>query len=822
MKQYITIDMDLILYKGIWDTNLSSVIAPIKQQIVFTSNAAPSFAFDVILDHTVPTKQYFNATWSTIIDKDMYKENENYSVIIEFYYEVKVGTTIEKCNGQNNSTKYKPLDTKLWICFNATSSNSEFINIKKLCDGIHDCSDSSDETATLCTPKYLHFEYIVLSLLVAFVICGIITFLVLQKDGYDSIKNENVNVESHLNVTRDIISICLECTEENYRKNKGLDNGHIQRIRQIYTPCQNDEEKKQIFKILFTMSLNDKIRNFVWQIFDEFIKMEEEVHSANGKAIRCMRFCKESDSYLSQFIKQVVERYDFFTKLGRKISNCLTLDCGPSSLYIKSIVEIAISLLHLVLFYYDVFKDIIVLYILSHIETSILTDRDMMFKFDTVGGINFQVLIIYLAVVLVISEAAIYWHIGNRKDMFGKTFNINVNSKVSRAFIRVFPMHFIFLQKCALNINNLFLENELKVAYREAFKRSKVFQVDVLATDIITISNKVQKMKHQLYHLNKLESEMQVLETALEREPQTVVQLCLFILMRRFKRIRLLFSSYLGISIETIFLVTWVLTMFSIANSVYGYLHSKRWPISPGFLGTIVQLLAIGGLVASKLLLIAITLLNAVYLHIFLYGFNMLIIFLYYKLFSGNMETYFEHTLVTGIAPAFYKSAQKASKSRIIRWCSTILHNYGIVINSVILHLITFLIYSSMGAILRNTMFHYNIKKNSGNNDDTMEHDNNGVTKQTGNEANQETQGYLDQIVFEQPLHNFPVFYVVVYMVCILSYALLSGLYYGVFHPWKMIMDKKNSVEDTKEGERQDNSQQVNDESSPEVEMSHL
>ena len=137
---------------------------------------------------------------------------------------------------------------------------------------------------------------------------------------------------------------------------------------------------------------------------------------------------------------------------------------------------------------------------------------------------------------------------------------------------------------------------------------------------IITISNKIEKLKHQLYHLNRLESEMQVLETALEREPQTVVQLCLFILMNRFKRIRLLFSSYFGISIEIIFGVTWALTLFSISNTVYGYLHSKRWPISPGFLGTIVQLIAIGGLVASKLLLIAITLLNAVYLHIFLYG----------------------------------------------------------------------------------------------------------------------------------------------------------------------------------------------------------
>ena len=128
-----------------------------------------------------------------------------------------------------------------------------------------------------------------------------------------------------------------------------------------------------------------------------------------------------------------------------------------------------------------------------------------------------------------------------------------------------------------------------------------------------------------------------------------------------------------------------------------------------------------------------------------------------------------------------------------------------------------------MGAILRNTVFHYNIKKKDSDNDGGIEH-----ASKTGNETNQEMQGFFNQIIFEQPLHNFPVYFVVMYIVCISIYVLLSIVYYRVFHPWRIIMGKKNSIQDGQSG---DTPQQVNDEPLPEEEneeeeqeeeMSHL
>ena len=87
MKQNIRIDMDLNLFKGSWDITLGSVMAPIKQKVVFTGKTTHSFEFDFVVDHTIPTKQLFNATWSKKIDTDVYNDNENYGVVIEFYYE---------------------------------------------------------------------------------------------------------------------------------------------------------------------------------------------------------------------------------------------------------------------------------------------------------------------------------------------------------------------------------------------------------------------------------------------------------------------------------------------------------------------------------------------------------------------------------------------------------------------------------------------------------------------------------------------------------------------------------------------------------------
>ena len=110
-------------------------------------------------------------------------------------------------------------------------------------------------------------------------------------------------------------------------------------------------------------------------------------------------------------------------------------------------IEIVLSVLSLGFYYYDIVKDILVLYIFSYVEKAILNGEDIRTKFDSVGGVNFNVLIAYLGVVLVTSELAIYWRINSKEHMFVKTFNVHPNSSVFRLVVKIFPMHFIFFKK---------------------------------------------------------------------------------------------------------------------------------------------------------------------------------------------------------------------------------------------------------------------------------------------------------------------------------------------------------------------------------------
>ena len=137
-----------------------------------------------------------------------------------------------------------------------------------------------------------------------------------------------------------------------------------------------------------------------------------------------------------------------------------------------------------------------------------------------------------------------------------------------------------------------------------------------------------------------------------------------------------------------------------------------------------------------------------------------------------------------------------------------------------------------MGAILRNTVFHYNIKMTRGNDDNILEDHINDTIKLGENGKNQEMRMYRNQIMFDQPLHIFPFHFVAVYGICILIYLLLSVTYYRVFHPWKIIMWKKNSNEyiaeevDSKSVSEHDGDEPEEEipevESSPEDEISQL
>ena len=104
-----------------------------------------------------------------------------------------------------------------------------------------------------------------------------------------------------------------------------------------------------------------------------------------------------------------------------------------------------------------------------------------------------------------------------------------------------------------------------------------------------------------------------------------------------------------------------------------------------------------------------------------------------------------------------------------------------------------------MGAILRNTVFHSTIKTTYGVKNDIIEDQTNDTIKSSVYERNQNILKHLDVLIY--PLHNFPIYFVGCYTICIVIYVLLSSIYYYVFHPWKIIISEKKANEHLQEVE---------------------
>ena len=686
--------MELMFFKGFWDQYDKKVIRPIYQEMQFENSKNHSFSFNVMLNEIESIHQNDTSNWSQSIPLGLYKEGEKYDVSIKFYYNGLNNTFVETCNYENY-LKYSTLDTSSWMCLSSSVTNPNIIDIKRVCDGFQDCEDLSDEETTMCKPDFTYFNMIVYSLEAVYFVFGCIFFVVVQKLHHPPMlkvwiapellsKEINKNKRKIMAKSQAILGICTETEAQNNGQQDELAARHKQQIRRVFVPCQHDVAKRPLFKLLISLAIIKKFTTTAEKIFDEMFKLELEVHGTKGQAMRCMRFEKSQDSYLSKFIKDEIERNDFFSKLRRKITSCLEVfDYGYFLLSISIVIQLILVMCNIVVFFYDIVKDVTTIMLLVHIQDNILADEDIRNKFVTVGGINFQVLIAYLCIVLVISETGIFWHISTRRSVL----NINVNSKsrLEMTGIKVFPVHFVYLRTCTVKIKILVLQDKLKhmLKTKELFL-TKDFQEKQAANTLVRLADNMEDLNHKLYHLNLLKGEIQVLQSVFEREPQTVVQITLLILMINFPRLSLLFTAYFGTSMEVIVLVvalSALTTILSITKSVYRYYHSKEYPIAPSIFGAMAQCIGIMALVVPKYVLISITLLNAYYLHPVFYLVNLHLIFLYDKIISNSRTSNYHQLMARMIAPVFYKPSTTYSENTFLRAYLFLREKFGIVVH---------------------------------------------------------------------------------------------------------------------------------------------
>ena len=142
--------------------------------------------------------------------------------------------------------------------------------------------------------------------------------------------------------------------------------------------------------------------------------------------------------------------------------------------------------------------------------------------------------------------------------------------------------------------------------------------------------------------------------------------------------------------------------------------------------------------------------------------------------------------MVMPIAPAFFKSSKTRSQNTVLQLYVRVLSKCGPILNTIVLHTITFSMYSVIAVILRSSLFHFNI--NMGIAD---------IEADTVSTSKQSLLPFYDartlsRYMFQSPLQKFPSGIAFSYQMCIILYVLFSTVYYKFFHPWKQLMLAKH------------------------------
>ena len=148
----------------------------------------------------------------------------------------------------------------------------------------------------------------------------------------------------------------------------------------------------------------------------------------------------------------------------------------------------------------------------------------------------------------------------------------------------------------------------------------------------------------------------------------------------------------------------------------------------------------------------------------------------------GKIRNSFHMAMVMPIAPAFFKSSKTRSQNMILQLYVRVLSKCGPILNTIVLHMITFGMYSVIAVILRSSLFHFNI--------------NMGIADIEADTVSTNMESYdartLARYMFQSPLQQFPSGIAYSYQMCIILYVLFSTVYYKFFHPWKQLILAKH------------------------------
>ena len=788
LKQPVEFQMNIDENKKMWDTNVDSPADLLRYEIITGRDSSFRKSFE--------STQHMNKTIKWTIDGDQYDKNHEYKVTIRHVFNASqpgkvhryIEDTCESKPENDLATNY----TKKWSCLFSKASSTEFIDIDNVCNGILECNDLSDEGYRVCKPPDDLFQNLAIAIVSFVLVAGSLTFLVVHCTSRNNKSmSDFLTEDATIIATKNLVSICQTSIETNKKETKGLTETNTRIVQETYQSCVKGNNSKQVLKVLFALSHIRRFSTICFRVFDAMLLKEKQTHQSTSNAIRCLKVYHGDESYISNYVKTISQRHKCTSRIKSFLSNLLRCPCKTINLYFQILLQWLLAIAKLMMFYYDILKDLIGICLIKQVDTTLFDAMEKEERFDSVGGINFKVIYYYLISILVTSEFLRIFYMHKCEEKFAEAFHINSDKKIATIMIKLFPIHFLLYTKAAVDCKVLreihTLDNLMHDIDDKSMDNEK-------AKWIMKITDNLDILYKQSFHLNQMECNIQIIETLSEREPQSVVTFSLLMLMQKFSRIRILFDSFFGIPFEIILIVTSAITILAMVRSIMRVIHVRRYPIGPGFCGSILQFLAILVIVLAKITLISVSLLNAMYFHIFLHGFNVLMAYVYCKFQYKSTPDLFDHMVIISTIPTFYSPPKPKTRSLEAEISAETTKRFKFcekIISPIFLYLMTFAIYWIIGSILRVTTFFYNIKIDDYGYKKMDKLVNTSIAAMNGNKY-WENESLFGENSFKEYIYEFPSLIIFgVYVLAVGVHIILSVLYYRLGHPWKFIIWEK-------------------------------
>ncbi|XP_059082555.1 uncharacterized protein LOC131880067 isoform X2 [Tigriopus californicus] len=489
----------------------------------------------------------------------------------------RVSTVVQECQGE------PLLECNFWEC-----KNGDEIHVDDLCTETWECKDGSDEDPKLCKGG----SGLVLTLLSV----GLTLYCLLGFGVWITLKLI-VRVETETN------EIELSNDQENiYPLARAL---HA--LVKSAGPKGEIEGSDSIIKGLYLESReNEKLQDFFWII--------KNLPTWNYKAVNQIVL----KTYYFELGQQCTDNPDDTRAIGFAINHWKT-QCDPKILkWVLSIVEQGkLSLLKMklrqvlhkkmikypflqthisqnffvhsipplikiTLFYFDVLKDFGIICILHYISEELFQHH-----FAAIGNINLDAIRGFLMCILFGSQVGILVLSATKLKEMALYGDATPFPKLARILSLLFPVHFALLErakttfdlrqeqeKCRLDMTHLLeTPEELNEAQKERTKAMKWRRI------------KMKSLEHRSKSIQVHYNRIQIIETVVERVPQILIQMTLFLASQEYPRLKAFFANIIqyqiGISGQALFTVALLSSLVGVINTVRHVKNEKRFPVAP-------------------------------------------------------------------------------------------------------------------------------------------------------------------------------------------------------------------------------------------------